>query len=125
MRGWLTAPMTPPAYAWPASTTGPSVRSMARMTALTSSSSVVSGMGAAVTVIPACCRPVMTRLQLDPSAHAPRARTTVGVVGLMGNLSTWGRPSLHCAHSAHLWLAKMGCATHNNAYTTLRLANDD
>src|ERR1700684_3894708 len=84
MRGWLVAPTTPPAYAWPARTTGPSVRSMARVTTFTSSSSVVSGMGAAVTLIPACCRPVMTRPQLEPSAHAPWTRTTVGVVGLMG-----------------------------------------
>src|SRR5271168_4864 len=84
MRGWLVAPITPPAYAWPASTTGPSVRSMTRMTALMSSSSVVSGMGAAVTLMPACCRPVMTRAQLDPSAHAPWTRTTVGAVELMG-----------------------------------------
>src|ERR1700734_3077402 len=52
---------------------------MARLTAFTSSSSVVSGMGAAVTLIPACCRPVMTRLQLDPSAHAPWTSMTVGL----------------------------------------------
>src|ERR1700678_1766621 len=77
MRGWLTAPTTPPAYAWPARTTGPSVRSMTRLTAFTSSSSVVSGLGAAGTLSPACCRPVPTRLQLDPSAQAPWTSTTV------------------------------------------------
>jgi hypothetical protein len=43
-----------------------------------SSCSDVSGMGAAVTGMPACCSSVMTALQLDPSAHAPWIKTTVG-----------------------------------------------
>src|ERR1700722_17260725 len=49
---------------------------MARCTACTSSSSVVSGMGAAMTWVPACCSFWMTRPQLDPSAQAPWTRTT-------------------------------------------------
>jgi hypothetical protein len=40
-------------------------------------------MGAAATATPDCCRSVITRLQLDPSAHAPWTRTTVRISGLL------------------------------------------
>jgi hypothetical protein len=64
--------------ACPTTTTGPSVLSMVRSSAFTSSERVLSGIGAAITGIPASSRPVITRLQLDPSAQAPWTSTTVG-----------------------------------------------
>ncbi|WP_424055181.1 hypothetical protein [Mycobacterium sp.] len=43
--------------------------------------------GAAMTGVPAGCRPVMTRLHLDPSAQAPWTSTAAGddVWGLMAD----------------------------------------
>src|SRR5215470_8562026 len=68
--------MTAPAYAWPASTTGPSSRSRTRSTAAMSSAREVSGNGAATTVMPAAFSGPITLLQLDPSAQAPCTSTT-------------------------------------------------
>src|SRR5262249_48717742 len=61
----------------PANTIGPSVRSRLRLRAATSSASDVSGSGAAHTLAPSAFSAVMTRAQLDPSAHAPWASTTL------------------------------------------------
>src|SRR5262245_65306292 len=56
---------------------GPSVRARLRLSAATSSGSDVSGRGAADTFTAAAFSPLMTRAQLDPSAHAPWASTTL------------------------------------------------
>src|SRR5258707_5125839 len=58
-------------------TIGPSVRSRLRLSAATSSASEVSGSGAAITLIASAFSAVMTCAQLDPSAHAPCASTTL------------------------------------------------
>src|SRR5262249_44872907 len=55
---------------------GPSVRSKLRLRAATSSVREVSGSGAADTFTASAFSAVMTRAQLDPSAHAPWASTT-------------------------------------------------
>src|SRR5438093_7643200 len=56
---------------------GPSVRSKVRLSAATSSAREVSGRGAAETFTASAFSAVMTRAQLDPSAHAPWASTTL------------------------------------------------
>src|SRR5437773_6095304 len=56
---------------------GPSVRSKLRLRAATSSAREVSGSGAADTFTASAFSAVMTRAQLDPSAHAPWASTTL------------------------------------------------
>src|ERR1700730_2774659 len=57
--------------------TGPSVRSKQRLRAATSSAREVSGSGAANTFTTSAFSAVMTRAQVDPSAHAPWASTTL------------------------------------------------
>src|SRR4030081_2192904 len=56
---------------------GPWVRSKLRLRAATSSAREVSGSGAADTFTASAFSAVMTRAQLDPSAHAPWASTTL------------------------------------------------
>src|SRR5471032_1550400 len=68
--------MTAPAYACPTSTTGPSIRSRVRSSAATSSSKVVNGTGTVTALTPFDWSPLMTLLQLDPSAQAPVTSTT-------------------------------------------------
>src|SRR6266478_7714688 len=55
----------------------PFVRSRLRLRAATSSAREVSGSGAAKTLTASALSAVMTRPQLDPSAHAPWASTTL------------------------------------------------
>src|SRR6201999_2915940 len=57
--------------------TGPAMRSMLRLSAATSSASDVNGNGAAHTLMLSAASFAMTRAQLDPSAHAPCASTTL------------------------------------------------
>ena len=56
---------------------GPSVRSKLRLRAATSSPRDVRGSGAANTLTPSDLSVLITRAQLDPSAHAPWASTTL------------------------------------------------
>src|SRR5271156_2129909 len=55
---------------------GPDARSIVRLRAATSSARSVSGSGAATDLMPCAASPVITRAQLDPSAHPPWAMTT-------------------------------------------------
>ena len=89
--------MTAPAYACPTSTTGPSIRSRVRSREATSSSSVVKGTGTVTALIPFDWSPIITLLQLDPSAHAPGTNTNFHIAFghflspvVMGNLSGAG-----------------------------------
>src|SRR5262245_14279835 len=82
--------MTAPAYACPATTIGPSVRSRLRLSAATSSDREVSGSGAASTFRTSALSGVMTRAQLDPSAHAPWASTTLTLLVAILSLSSSG-----------------------------------
>src|ERR1700733_12423324 len=73
--------MTAPAYACPATITGPSVRVMVRFRAAASSLSDVNGIGAAITFKPRSSSERITACQLEPSAHAPWTTTTVAFFG--------------------------------------------
>ncbi len=55
----------------------PRRRSRLRFSAATSSASEVSGSGAATALMPSASSAVITRAQLEPSAHAPWASTTL------------------------------------------------
>src|SRR5215510_12772684 len=82
--------MTAPAYACPANTIGPSVRSRLRLSAATSSARDVSGSGAADTFTPSALSAVITCAQLDPSAHAPWASTTLtSFAAILLLLTSW------------------------------------
>src|SRR5262252_3415857 len=60
---------------------GPFVRSRLRLSTAASSARDVSGSGAADTFTPSALSAVMTRAELDPSAHAPWANTTLTSFG--------------------------------------------
>src|SRR4029077_10262396 len=66
------------------------IRSIARLTAATSSASDVNGSCAAATLKPLACSNGITRDQLEPSAHAPCTRTTFRVEAFRpGPASGW------------------------------------
>src|SRR5437868_187720 len=63
--------MTAPAYACPATITGPCVRAIVRLRAAASSLRDVRGIGAAITFKPRSSSGRTIACQLEPSAHAP------------------------------------------------------
>src|SRR5439155_26944775 len=69
--------MTAPAYACPATITGPSVRAIVRFKAAASSLKDVRGIGAAITFKPRSSSGRTIACQLEPSAHAPWTTITV------------------------------------------------
>jgi hypothetical protein len=70
---------------WPARTTGPLVRSSARVKAATSLANDVSGIAAQITLTPCRCNGRMMLFQQDLSAHAPCTRTIVEFSGTRGH----------------------------------------
>jgi hypothetical protein len=69
--------VTARALAWAVRTIGPSIRSMARSSAATSSCNERNGSGAADTCRPSAASGLMIIDQLDPSAQAPWTSTTL------------------------------------------------